>query len=97
MSESIISISKAEWEKSYKPIRNPLDPSKFGIGPSKREIALLDDFEPRYIWTALWDFYQELVVLFPGKFPTDDSEQDIYYVTEQAWDDARIRVFFPYE
>lgn len=49
MSESIISISKAEWEKSYKPIRNPLDPSKFGIGPSKREIALLDDFEPRYI------------------------------------------------
>ena len=97
MTDSIISMSKAEWEEKYKPISNPLDPSRISFGPTEEEIALLEKYEGKYIWTALWDFYQELDVLFPGMYPPDNSDQDIYYVTEKAWDDERIRVFFPYE
>jgi hypothetical protein len=97
MTDSIISLTKSEWENKYKPISNPLYLSRISFGPAEEEIALLQSYEAKYIWTQLWDFYQELDVLLPGMYPPDESGQDIYYVTERAWDDERIRVFFPYE
>lgn len=97
MPESYLIYTKAQWEESFKPITNPLDSSRKSFGPAKEEIVLLDNYEGRYIWTLLWDFYEEQRFLSPGLYPPDDSDQDIYYVTESPWNDEKVRVIFPNE
>lgn len=97
MSDSFIIFTKEQWEESYKPLVNPLDPSRRSFGPAEEEIKLLDNFENNRIWSVLWDFYEEREFLSPGFYPPDDSNEDVFYVTEKPWDDERIRVVFPYE
>ena len=97
MSEAETVITKAQWEERYRPIRNPLDSTRDSFGPAAQEIGLLESYEDKYVWSVLWDFYEERHVLAPGFHAPSESDEDVYYVTEIAWQNENISVIFPYE
>ena len=90
-------MSSEEWTKEFRPIANPLDPSRNSFGPATEEIALLSQYPPQKVWSQLWDFYEERNALVPGIYPPQDSDEDIYFVTEESWDQEDIQVLMPYE
>ena len=97
MTEAEMILTKAQWEERFKPKSNPVDQSRTSFGPAAEEITLLDVYEEKYIWSVLWDFYEERQVLAPGFHPPTESEEDVYYVTEIPWQSENISVIFPYE
>jgi hypothetical protein len=90
-------ITRDEWFDQFKPILNPLDPTRNSFGPAVKEIELLSQYAPQRVWSQLWDFYGERHALVPGMYPPQGSEEDIYFVTENPWDRANIQVLMPYE
>lgn len=90
-------LTHDEWINEFRPIKNPLDPSRISFGPASEELELLSQYPPQRVWSQLWDFYEERNVLVAGMYPPEDSEEDIYFVTESSWDHADIQVYLPYE
>lgn len=87
-------MTKKDWEANYKPISNPFDLSRKSFGPEAAEVEFVMQKDEKYVWSLVWDFYEELNLLTAGMTPPDGGPDDIFFVTEVPWSDPESIVVF---
>lgn len=86
-------LSVEEWERIYRPISNPRELTRRTFGPTQDEIDVVLRHDPNFVWSQVWDFYEEQLLIQPGFMPPDGCADDLYFITEVPWTDESTTVF----